>query len=137
MNSLFDPLGRNVLTPSLLVKSLKELEMEFETSDDKEAELKAIVQKAQSWRFPACPQGTTQLVLSANGFQPKWSSWQGPMCYWSDFCPYCGEGTDCKVVDPPNERCAERMRLRGQDMGPLCHVASLRWKLRKENETER
>jgi hypothetical protein len=120
------------------MKGLKELEMEFETSDDKKDELLAIVRKAKTWEFPACPmKGDIDLVLSADEFEPKWSTWQGPMCYWSDFCPYCAQSMDCTVVDPPNKGCTERMRLRKEGMGPLCHVATLRWRIRRRHEPVR
>jgi len=110
--------------------------MELETSEDQEVELKAIVQKAQTWRFPTHPQDGVQLVLSADGFTPTWTTWQGPECFWAEFCPYCGEHRNCKEVDPPNERCTEVMRLRKEHMGPLCHVASLRWKIQRKSEVD-
>jgi hypothetical protein len=132
--------------------SLKELEMEFETSDDKKDELMAIVEKAKTWEFPlTLPppksphersesgqegeiEGKTKLVLSTEGLEPKISTWQSSMCYWSERCPNCHATRDCMKVDPPNAKCTERMRLRGLDLGPLCYVVSLRWRVKKIEE---
>jgi len=132
--------------------SLKELEMELETSDDKKGELMTIVEKAKTWEFPLtlsspkstpeCSEsgqereieGKTKLVLSTEGLEPKISTWQSSMCYWSERCPYCHAARDCMKADPPNEKCTERMRLRGLDLGPLCYVVSLRWRVKKIEE---
>ncbi|KAF4631910.1 hypothetical protein G7Y89_g6215 [Cudoniella acicularis] len=107
------------------LKSLKEVEIELETSDDKKDELMAIVEKAKTWRFPM-RDGT---ALSTKGLPEKINAWQSSMCYWSDLCPYCGWGEKCPVVDPPNKGCEERKRLRAEGKGPLCHVVSLRWRV--------
>jgi len=129
--------------------SLKELEMEFETSDDKKDELFAIIEKAKTWEFPlTLPspkplredsepgqegeiERKTNVVLSTEGLEPKINTWQSSMCYWSERCPYCYAARDCVVVDPPNEKCVERMRLRGLELGPLCWIVSLRWRVKK------
>ena len=107
------------------LKGLKELEMELETSDDKKDELMAIVEKAKTWRFPF----RDGLVLSAEGMPVSANTWQGSMYHWSNFCPYCGRPNDCEKAEPPRKGCSERMRLRAEQKGPLCHVVSLRWKV--------
>jgi len=107
------------------LKGLKELEMELETSDDKRDELMAIVEKAKTWRFPL----KGGLVLSAEGMPVSTSMWQTSMCYWSGRCPYCGEASKCKKAEPANKGCEERMRLRAEEKGPICHIVSLRWKV--------
>jgi len=109
------------------LKGLKKLEIELETSDDKKDELMAIVEKAKTWKFPF----GENLVLSAEGMPISTSTWQGPMCYWSERCPYCGErkAANCKMEEPPRKGCEDRMRWRAEGKGPICHVVSLRWKV--------
>ena len=99
--------------------------MEMETSDDKKGELMAIVEKAKGWRFPM----REGCVLSTEGMEVRTSMWQSEMCYWSDRCPYCGEARKCRIVEPVNKGCVERMRLRQEEKGPICHIVSLRWKV--------
>lgn len=89
----------------------------------------AIVKKAKTWRFPL----DDGLVLSTEDMPVKTSTWQSTMCYWSDLCPYCGEKSKCKQVDPANAGCEERKRLRNEEKGPLCHIVSLRWKVVSSN----
>ncbi|KAK0118275.1 hypothetical protein ONS95_012574 [Cadophora gregata] len=104
---------------------LKEVEIELETSDDKVDELMAIVEWAKGWRFPL----KDGRVLSTEGVRAKGvQTWQGPMCWWSQVCPYCSGVSQCRVADPPNERCAERVRLRALSKGPVCSVYTLRWR---------
>ncbi|CZT03758.1 hypothetical protein WAI453_009032 [Rhynchosporium graminicola] len=112
--------------------NLKELEMELETSDDKIDELVAIVEWAKMWKFPF----RDGKVLNTEGVNAKpVQTWQGPMCFWSQICPYCAGYGDCLKTDTPNEKCTERMRLRGLSMGPLCSVYSLRWKVAEGDST--
>lgn len=119
------------------MKGLRQLELEFETSDDKMGELKAIATHALTWKFPAHSQAEgVEMVLSADGLQPIWSTWEGPMCYWSDNCSYCGHYVQCLVADPPNRGCVERAKLKGEGKGPLCHVVRLKWKIARKHERD-
>lgn len=108
--------------------SLKEVEMEFETSDDKKQELERIVKWAKTWKFPL----NYGKVLSTEGLEVTSSSWQSPFCFWSDQCPYCGthHRNHCNSEGTPNEeKCAERAALRLSGLGPKCHIHSLRWRV--------
>ncbi len=107
------------------LSSLKELEMELETSDDKKDELVAIVNWAKNWKFPF----RDGKVLSTQGVKSKslWA-WNGPLKFTSEQCPHCYRYGRCRMLDPPYEKCGERMRLKDHGLGPLCHVFSLRWK---------
>jgi hypothetical protein len=108
--------------------SLKELEIEFETSDDKKHELETIVKWAKTWKFPL----NDGKVLSTEGLEVTSTSWDSPLCYWSDQCPYCGSHhrSHCNSEGTPNEeKCAKRARLRSSGLGPKCHIFSMRWKV--------
>lgn len=59
------------------LKSLKELEIEYETSGDKAGELGNIVEKAKTWRFPL----EDGRVLSTEGLQAKESKWRSSVRY--------------------------------------------------------
>ncbi|KAE8447675.1 hypothetical protein EG329_010481 [Mollisiaceae sp. DMI_Dod_QoI] len=127
------------------LESLKELEIEFETSDDKKAELEAIVEWAKTWKFPM----KDGLVLSADGLDVKRMVWQASMSEWSHQCPYCGNPNraPCATIVIPEQttgetagetteeirrqrpECIERTRRRARGEGPTLHVISVRWKL--------
>ena len=102
--------------------ALKELEMEFETSEDKAVELQRIVEKAKTWKFPL----QDGKVLSTEGLESNELKWRGPMCLWSQRCPYCSGATDCQSMNAP---CVEKRRLRRLRLGPECTVVSLRWRV--------
>ncbi|KAL5316409.1 hypothetical protein ACEPPN_015455 [Leptodophora sp. 'Broadleaf-Isolate-01'] len=105
--------------------SLKEVEIELETSEDKVDELVAIVEWAKGWKFPL----KNGKVLSTAGVETRGvQMWQSPKCFWSEICPYCWGYKQCIGADPPNEKCEERMRLHDLSLGPVCSVYSLRWK---------
>jgi len=109
------------------LKSIKEVEIEFETSDDKKDELLAILKWARTWKFPL----DGGMVLSAEGTDVTVMSWQTPLCYWSDICPYCGSRWSCGRVresEPRNEKCKERMHARQLGRGPTCHIYSMLWR---------
>lgn len=107
------------------LKELKELEMEFETSEDKAVELGKIVEKAKTWRFPL----KDGKALSTEGLEAKTWKWRGPLCLWSDRCPYCFGGLDCQGNRTQGTPCIEKRRLRGLGLGPECTVVSLRWRV--------
>lgn len=108
------------------IKNLKELEIELETSEDKVAELKAIVEKAKEWRFPL----KDGIVLSAEGLGPKTMEWRGPECYWSELCPYCSRTGECwKRESFATLKCKEKGRLKAEGKGPMCTAITLKWKV--------
>lgn len=111
--------------------SLKELQIEFETSEDKEAELEQIVDWAKTWKFPMMD----GKMLSADGLDVKKKTWEGGMTFWSERCPYCGSHNRAPCVNArtPNEKkeCVERTKRRAHGKGPTLHVMSIRWKLAK------
>lgn len=108
------------------LRGLRELEIEFETSEDKVGELAKIVQKAKTWRFPM---GDGR-VLSAEGLEAKEWKWRSPLCYWSEHCPYCfGSVNSCQGIRTQNPQCLEKRRLRRQGLGPECTVFSVRWRV--------
>lgn len=116
------------------MKALKQLDLEFETSDDKKDELKALAAQALTWKFPAHSQAEgVEMVLSADGLEPKWSNWEGPECFFSDNCAYCGQYAQCLVTDPPNIGCVERAKRKMEGKGPLCHVVRLKWKIARKS----
>ena len=102
--------------------SLKELQMEFETSEDKLAELENLVEIAKAWRFPL----EDGKFLSTEGLEEKKWIWRGPVCYWSPMCPYCHRIVGCPEA---NKKCAEKRRLKARGLGPVCTVVSLRWRV--------
>ena len=108
--------------------SLKELEIEFESSDDKKHELDTIVKWAKTWKFPL----HDGRLLSTEGLDVTSSSWQTPFFFWSQPCPYCGSPrrSRCNSEGTPNEeKCAERAALRSKRFGPKCYIYSIRWKV--------
>ncbi|CAM6103504.1 unnamed protein product [Calypogeia fissa] len=101
-------------------KALKELEMELETYEYKEAELDEIVRHAVMWKFPM---GNGQVLSCEEGLRGvKKSSWRGPPCGWYQ-CPKCaGQNEECKF-------CEEMELLISEEKGPMLILRSLRWKL--------
>lgn len=114
--------------------ALRELEMELETSEDKIGELKAIVEKAKGWRFPL----ENGKVLSADGMDVKVSEWQSDKNYWSEVCPYCQGGQQCRSLplSEQKEGCRERARSKAEGKGPMCTVMSLRWRVVTKDDHE-
>jgi hypothetical protein len=128
--------------------SLKELEFEFETSDDKKADLETIVDWAKTWKFPM----SDGMVLSADDSVVQRSTWIGPRSFWGNRCPYCSSNSascgrsPCVCSSQPacfrnlsdadkwNPGCVLRAQRIGKDKGPTLHVMSLCWKLAKDLE---
>jgi hypothetical protein len=113
------------------ILSLKELEIELETSDDKKHELDTIVKWAKTWKFPL----NGGKVLSTEGLDVTSTSWQSPYCYWSHLCTYCGghRVLGCNSEGTPNEeKCGESARLRSAGLGPKCHIYSLKWRVAQD-----
>jgi hypothetical protein len=110
------------------LKSLKELEMEFETYDYKKGELEEIIKHAMKWQFPM---ENGNVLRNNDGLAGvKTSTWRGPPCGWFN-CPDCGSDRshgsdpwrDCKFCD-------QRRALLSEMKGPMLIVKSgLRWKL--------
>ncbi|KAJ7709603.1 hypothetical protein B0H17DRAFT_1028454 [Mycena rosella] len=55
------------------LQALRELEIEFETTMDRREEMRKIVNRALTWRFPMGERG----VLSTQGLAMEFSQWQG------------------------------------------------------------
>lgn len=111
---------------------LKELTLELETSEDKLPELKAIVEKAKTWKWPM----KDGMVLSADGLPVTSMQWRSDASGWSDQCPHCNTGDHfskyCQA--PPEalaEKCKEFAALRKEGLGPMFTVFRLRYKLAK------
>ena len=104
------------------LKGLKELEMEFETTEDKVVELGKIVENARTWKFPL----NDGKVLSTEGLEGKTWKWRGPLCLWCERCPYCRGRAICKGTEVP---CMEKKLLINMGLGPECTVMSLRWRV--------
>jgi hypothetical protein len=111
------------------LQGLKELEIEFETSEDKKRELEDIITWAITWVFPAA--GKLK-VLQAKDKVNKWT-WETPISYWSDLCPYCRRyNANCRNstnTHQQREECSDRMRKMNEGVGPTCHVAVVKWKV--------
>ena len=120
--------------------SLKRLEINFETSEDKLEELKGIVEMAREWKFPTTQEDNW---LTTEGNAVGKMSWRGLPFNWSNRCPECGIGMgthphahggrhvgwnrDCRM-------CRRMVRLTSQGMGPRLHVWTVVWTLdRKRN----
>ncbi|KUJ16217.1 uncharacterized protein LY89DRAFT_586259 [Mollisia scopiformis] len=121
-----------------LLPSLKELEIEFETSDDKSEELENIVDWAKTWKFPM-KEGT---VLSTEGCEEENWSWESTVSYWSENCPYCGVSSraTCDFTQVPggeaNPGCVEMRARMARGEGPTLHVRSLGWKVVEDVKVE-
>lgn len=115
---------------------LENLEMEFETSEDKRGELTEIVEWARGWRFPL----KRGRVLSTERGVAEWMEWTGQLCHWSEKCPYCVDDA-CGTDDSQNEELHDKCRARKEAIlrreGPLLVVAKLKWKLVGELERDR
>jgi len=118
-----------------LLGSLKDLEIELETSDDKKGELDYIVEWAKTWVFPAA---SWSKELRMEEEVERWS-WESPLSYWSHICPYCHGYEKCSVAAIREERprCVNRTNKRSEGKGPVCHVASVKWKVVDFSEEER
>lgn len=117
------------------LQGLKEMEIEFETSEDKKAELDEIIEWAKTWVFPAAGKSK---VLRVEDEVERWS-WETPVSYWSIRCPYCEFYNNCRKIDgiEQREECAERMNKRREGKGPICHVATVKWKVVDYSELSR
>lgn len=124
------------------------LEMEFETSEDKRAELKKIVEWARTWEFPMAERGVLSTRKSPGaraaahsqragpGDVRTWG-WRGGRIHWSDVCPYCVD--DFCRNDPggmSGDKCRERKELRDMGQGPMLVVMEVQWKLTSRSEGE-
>ncbi|KAJ9136506.1 hypothetical protein NKR23_g9816 [Pleurostoma richardsiae] len=112
--------------------ALRELVMDFETSEDKKAELDAIARWAATWRFPLDAdegQGGGQSgrrFLSAEGNPVRKMSWTGLPYHWSDQCPECGS----TGVNSECAYCQRRLKLASEGKGPRLYVWTLTWTAR-------
>ncbi|PQE13691.1 hypothetical protein CJF31_00005161 [Rutstroemia sp. NJR-2017a BVV2] len=117
---------------------LRVLEMEFETSEDKRAELERVVEWARSWEFPMGERG----VLSMRKVERKrkrdqrdmgpveyeevrsWE-WRGKTVHWSEQCPYCRSHSCRNSL----EKCREKSELKRRGKGPMLLVKCCKWTL--------
>lgn len=118
------------------MRNLKSLVLEMETEDAKLDELKDILAHAKSWHFPAwSSQDGPGMVLGGIVDETVWSRFDAPPCNWSSPCPTCGVEPRCVLVNR-KPACVERVRRKKEDIGPLCHMAALTWRIsRKEDVT--
>ena len=101
--------------------SLKEVEMQLETSEDRRQELEAIVSQAMRWEFPM----SGGRVLTTQGLKVRRSRWEGPICAWSRLCPGCsGSSEDW-------DKCLDRRVRTSAGLGPILHIAVLSWRVNK------
>jgi len=119
------------------IQGLKEVGIEFETSDDKKEELEQIVEWAKSWRFPM-GEGKVLVTERQKGVgqgDVQTMEWRGSSLHWSEICPYCQPvGGETCSGKPENEKCAQRNMLMRLGQGPLLIIFKLKWKLRRVDE---
>jgi hypothetical protein len=116
---------------------LRVLEMEFETSEDKRAELERIVEWARSWEFPMGERGVLSMrkgekKRDQRDMEPEkyeqvrsWE-WRGKTAHWSDICPYC----NVRWCQKSSGKCIERCQLIKRGEGPMLLVKCCKWTLR-------
>lgn len=105
--------------------SLKELEISFEAGHDKKDELVRIVNWAKTWKIPLREGQET----STEGSETTIVSWIGPKYFWSRICSNCRRKTCTFATMNASNVCAERMRSKATNTGPLCHIYTMKWKL--------
>lgn len=104
--------------------SLREVEMELETSEDRRQELETIIGQAQRWEFPM----TGGRVLTTQGLQVRRYWWEGPIYAWSRLCPGClGTSED-------QDKCLDRRLRTSAGLGPILHIAVLKWRVKHLTE---
>jgi hypothetical protein len=103
------------------LKSIRELEMEFETWDQQKEELVAIANWAKTWRFPL----HHGMVLSARDCVIGDETWTK-----AEPCSQCGEIAFCHSEEPMHDTCSRRNAiLRLCEDEPLLHIRTVKWKL--------
>jgi hypothetical protein len=115
------------------LSGLKELDIEFETSDDKREELVAIVERAKGWKFPL----RNGRALSSEGWEVRETNWQSPKNFWSAICPYCGSHRSCRPQPPTIAGCLAKMTALAIGHGPLCHIFHIKWQAVQETADPR
>ena len=127
----------------LSMPRLKKLVIDFETAEDKKAELERIVDWAQSWRFPVLRErqmqaflnlrhrptpatlaGVRHAYLSARATPVHKTSWRGLPYHWAHFCPTCG---DSFFGSKECDACLRARRLIGEKKGPRLFVWTVTW----------
>lgn len=98
------------------LKSIKELEMEFETSDMHKDQLVAIVDRAKTWRFPL----QDGMMLSAKDCIIREHTWTKPE-------PLFQGGSESRTFATP-------LHDARTEPGMLLHVRSVKWKLAKMSD---
>ncbi|KAI1121907.1 hypothetical protein F5Y10DRAFT_282132 [Nemania abortiva] len=106
------------------MSKLKTLTIDFETSEDKRAEMEAIVAWALKWRFPL--QGGRH--LSTGGRPASKMSWRGLKHHWSDNCVSCGRFVWNNPQGDGCPKCRETKLLVSQRYGPQLLIWTCVWK---------
>ncbi|PQE03778.1 hypothetical protein CJF30_00006470 [Rutstroemia sp. NJR-2017a BBW] len=116
---------------------LRVLEMEFETSEDKRAELGRVVEWARSWEFPMGERGVLSMrkgerdqrdVGPVEYEEVRSWEWRGKTVHWSGECPYCRSHSCRNSL----EKCREKSALKRRGEGPMLLVKCCKWTLRAE-----
>ncbi|KAI1368813.1 hypothetical protein F5Y08DRAFT_335382 [Xylaria arbuscula] len=103
---------------------LKTLTIDFETSEDKRAEMESLVTWAVKWRFPL----TEGRYLSTSGRPAQKMSWRGLPHHWSHRCVACGRLTQYRVPGQECSTCNETRQLISQGHGPQLLIWTCVWK---------
>ncbi|KAI3401324.1 hypothetical protein diail_11407 [Diaporthe ilicicola] len=140
----------------LRMANLQTLSIDFETSEDKKAEMETIVNWAhQHWRFPVLrrlsgdasdPFTIEQLtrdlgrrpvdlapwaqdldVLTAADQPVQKSSWRGLPQHFADKCPGCSTNWYADNDTPDCAECNKKYKLKGLGKGPQLLVWSIKW----------
>ncbi|KAI1490960.1 hypothetical protein F5X96DRAFT_508760 [Biscogniauxia mediterranea] len=101
---------------------LKTLTIDFETSQDKKAELETIVDWAVTWRFPL----SDGRHLTTEGEPVEKMSWRGLAYHWSSVVRACYKGL--RNCDADCEDCLGRRGLEASGYGPMLYVWTVTWK---------
>lgn len=108
----------------LHMSKLKTLTIDFETSEDKRAEMEAIVAWALKWRFPLL--GGRH--LSTCGQPASKTSWRGLAHHWSDHCVSCSRYLWNNPRGDKCPKCSETRLLVSQRYGPQLLIWTCVWK---------
>ncbi|KAI1419251.1 hypothetical protein F5Y12DRAFT_778938 [Xylaria sp. FL1777] len=106
------------------MSKLKTLTIDFETSEDNQYEMDAVVTWAQKWKFPL----SNGRHLSTCGQPPDKISWRGLPHHWSYKCMSCGRLTQYRLPGNDCAKCDEKRSLISQGYGPQLLVWTYHWK---------
>ncbi|KAI0107526.1 hypothetical protein GGR51DRAFT_515879 [Nemania sp. FL0031] len=106
------------------MSKLKTLTIDFETSEDKRAEMDVIVSWALKWRFPLLD----GRHLSTGGRPASKMSWRGLKHHWGDNCVSCGRFVWNNPRGDECPKCRETKLLVSQRYGPQLLIWTCVWK---------